>query len=110
MEAQLKECYNRVLDLYKKGYITHEIFEMMKKEGFEEMILTQALCRLKLVIYKKRKSKGVSIGAIGGAMLLIGFIGAVLMFKSGHDYEFFMYGFTSVGTILICWAGYEVLS
>jgi hypothetical protein len=109
MEPQLKECYDRALNYYDQGYISHEIYEMLKKEGVAEHLLAEAMCNLKLTIYKKRKSKGVAIGAIGGIMLLLGFVVSVIMFRSGYEYEIFMYGFTSIGTILLCWGGYEVL-
>ena len=109
MEPQLKDCYDRALNYFDQGYISHKIYEMLKKEGVDEHLLAEAMCNLKLAIYKRRKNKGVSIGAIGGVMLLLGFVVSVLMFRNGYNYEVFMYGFTSVGTILLCWGGYEVL-
>lgn len=82
---------------------------MLQREGMKEELLVEAMCRIKLLVYKKRKTKGVQLMVAGGVLLILGFVMTVLMFHQNVNFDFIMYGFTSVGTILMAYGTYEVL-
>lgn len=82
---------------------------MLTKEGIDEVLLTEALCKLKLISYKKRKGRGVTFMIAGSVILLTGFIMTVFLFHANHDFDLFMYGFTITGTLLMGYGAFEVL-
>lgn len=81
----------------------------MQKEGLRDELIVEALCKMKLIIYKKRKGRGVTLMIAGALILLTGFIMTVFLFHANHNFDIFMYGFTSVGTLLLGFGAYEVL-
>lgn len=101
--------YIRAFQLHKEGYPLTMIESIMKNEGLPESGITEALCRIKLLRYKRRKSRGVFTMVVGGLLLVIGFGATVLLFHSDRNFDLFMYGFTSVGIILMGIGAYEVL-
>ncbi len=109
MQEESKEMYVKVMRLYKEGYPPDKIQAILKKEGLPDELLTEALCRLKLLIYKKRKNRGVFLMIAGSLVLLIGFILTVFLFHANHDFDIFMYGFTITGTCLLGYGAYETL-
>jgi hypothetical protein len=109
MEHTPENYYNRALKLHQEGYPVKTIQMMLQKEGLKEEMLVEALCRIKLLVYKKRKNKGVSLMIGGGLLLLFGFVSTVFLFHANHSFDMIMYGFTIVGTILMGWGTYEIL-
>jgi uncharacterized membrane protein len=109
MLEESKEIYNRVFQLHKEGYSSDKIQTIHRKEGLQDTFLTEALCKLKLVIYKKRKGRGVTLMIAGGIILLTGFIMTVFLFHADHNFDIFMYGFTIIGTLILGYGAYEVL-
>lgn len=95
--------------MYRDGFVLKDIHAALHKEGIPEDIVAESLCRLKLSIYKKRKSKGVFIMAIGAVLLILGFVLTVFLFHADHEFDTVMYGCTMAGTALLCWGGYEIL-
>ena len=109
MSSTVDQCYHRALQLHKEGYPVKTIHHMLQKEGLSEDVLVEAMCRIKLMVYKKRKSRGVQLMVAGGALLLLGFVMTVVMFHQNVSFDMIMYGFTSVGTILLGYGAYEML-
>jgi hypothetical protein len=103
-------CYERAQHLQREGYPLKSIQERLLKEGLPEAELTEALCRLKLEIYKRRKGRGVAFMVAGGFLLLIGFFLTVYMFHNDHKFDAIMYGFTITGTALMLYGAYEILN
>lgn len=106
----LEACYERAKHLQREGYSLRSIQERLLKEGLPEAELTEALCRLKLQVYKQRKGSGVAFMVAGGFLLLIGFFITVYMFHNDHKFDAIMYGFTITGTGLMLYGAYEILS
>ncbi len=109
MENGNEEVFNKAMKYYKEGYPVKTIHSILHKEGIEEMALTEALCRIKLISYKKRKGRGVTLMIAGGIILLTGFIMTVFLFHANHNFDIFMYGFTIIGTLILGYGAYEVL-
>ena len=82
---------------------------MLQKEGMKEELLVEAMCRIKLLVYKKRKTRGVQMMVAGGVLLILGFVMTVVMFHQNVSFDLIMYGFTSIGTILLGYGAYEML-
>lgn len=108
MEPNATLYWNKIIKLHREGYPVSQIQQILKKEGADEVILTEALCKLKLMIYKKKKSTAVIIMVVGAVILLLGFVLTVLLFKNDHSFDLFLYGFTTVGILLLGYGIYEV--
>lgn len=109
MEHTTDQYYARALQLHKEGYSVKTIQQILMKEGLKEDMLAEALCRIKLLVYKKRKSRGVNMMVAGGILLLIGFGMTVMMFHQSANFDLVMYSFTILGTLLMGYGAYEVL-
>lgn len=109
MEDPNEAVFQKAMKLYKEGYPLKSIESILQKEGCDEILLTEALCKIKLISYKKRKGRGVTYMITGGLILLIGFIMTVFLFHANHDFDIFMYGFTIIGTLILGFGAYEVL-
>lgn len=100
---------DRAFQLHSEGYTLPMIESILRNEGLPDTAIMEALCRIKLLRYRKRKSRGVFMMVIGGVLLITGFIATVLLFHADRNFDLFMYGFTSVGIILMGLGAYEVL-
>ncbi len=109
MDHSVDQYYTRALQLHKEGYPVKTIHQLLQKEGLKEELLVEAMCRIKLLVYKKRKTRGVQLMVAGGVLLIAGFVMTVLMFHQNVNFDMIMYGFTSVGTILLGYGAYEML-
>lgn len=103
-------CYQKAKGLHHEGYPLKVIHDRLKRDGLPENELTEAMCRLKLEIYKRRKGRGVTFMVAGGFLLLIGFFLTVYMFHNEHKFDAIMYGFTITGTGLMLYGAYEILN
>jgi hypothetical protein len=74
MEPNATLYWNKVLKLHREGYPVPTIQNILKNEGLDEVLLSESLCKLKLIIYKKRKSRAVIIMVSGAFIVLFGFI------------------------------------
>lgn len=108
MEKDAAAYWSRVVKLHREGYPINTIRQLLKNEGADEVLVTEALCKLKLILYKKKKNKAVVIMIVGAVILLMGFVMTVLLFHSNHSFDLFLYGFTSIGILLLGYGVYEV--
>ncbi|MBL7922567.1 MAG: hypothetical protein JNL88_00055 [Bacteroidia bacterium] len=109
METESDVYFSRVMKLYREGYPLKSIQAILHKEGLKEELLAEALCKLKLLVYKKRKGRGVAFMVSGGVLLLGGFVMTVFLFHANHSFDVIMYGCTISGTLLMGYGAYEVL-
>ena len=109
MEPNATLYWNKVLKLHREGYPIATIQNILKNEGLDEVLLTESLCKLKLIIYKKRKSRAVIIMVSGAFIMLFGFIMTVILFHSDHNFDLSLYGFTVIGLIVLSYGVYEML-
>jgi|GEM_PF-2846329 len=110
MERNASLYWNKVLQLHREGYAPQRIQSILLNEGLDELILTEAICKLKLQIYKERKSRAVKMVVIGSCILLAGFLATVFLFHNNHDFDVIMYGVTILGMIVMGYGAYEVLN
>ncbi|MBP6512587.1 MAG: hypothetical protein KA347_07955 [Bacteroidia bacterium] len=101
--------WNKVLKLHREGYPVETIQNILKNEGLDEVLLTESLCKLKLILYKKRKSRAVIIMITGAFIMLFGFIITVVLFHYNHNFDLFLYGFTVIGLLVLSYGVYEML-
>lgn len=109
MEPNATLYWNKVLKLYREGYPIATIQNILKNEGLDEVLLTEFLCKLKLIIYKKRKSRAVIIMVAGAFIMLFGFIITVVLFHYNHNFDLYLYGFTVIGLLVLSYGVYEML-
>ncbi|AXE19927.1 hypothetical protein DR864_20330 [Runella rosea] len=58
--------------------------------------------------YAKRRQRGLIVGAIGGAILGLGFLIQYILYMQGHSFNAVMYSLTSIGIIMVLYAGVEI--
>lgn len=109
MEPNGTLYWNKVIKLHRDGYPLETIKSILKKEGLDDVLLTETLCKLKLLIYKKRKGRAGIIMVAGGIIMLFGFIITVVLFHSNHNFNLFLYGFTVIGLLVLSYGVYEML-
>ncbi|AEI48722.1 hypothetical protein [Runella slithyformis] len=58
--------------------------------------------------YAKRRQRGLIVGAIGGAVLGLGFLIQYILYMQGTSFNGVMYAFTGVGILMVLYAGVEI--
>ena len=101
--------WNKVLKLHREGYPVATIQNILKNEGLDEVIIAESLCKLKLILYKKRKNRAVIIMVSGAFIMLFGFIITVVLFHYNHNFDLLLYGFTVIGLLVLSYGVYEML-
>ncbi len=110
MEKNTSLYWNKVLKLHREGYNPQRIQSILLKEGIDEIVIAETLCKLKLKIYKERKDRAVIMVVVGACILLAGFLATVFLFHNNHDFDVIMYGVTTIGMLVMGYGAYEVLS
>jgi hypothetical protein len=108
-EAKNDAVFERAVDILKGGQSVKAVETILVKEGFAQDLITDAICRLKLYVYKRRKNWGVAFMIAGGTLLLIGFGLTVFLFHMDQNFDMVMYGFTLAGIGLMGYGTFEIL-
>jgi hypothetical protein len=108
-ETTNDSVYERAVEILKGGQSVKAVETILVKEGFAQPMITDAICRLKLLVYKRRKNRGVAFMIAGGVLLLTGFGLTVFLFHMDQNFDAVMYGFTLAGIGLMGYGTYEIL-
>ncbi len=82
-----------------------ELIEISKNEA----LVSEVMKEVKKEYYAARSKKGLQKLVIGSVLLLTSFLVTYINFHAGNSITFVMYGFTSVGSVLIIWGLYEII-
>ncbi|WP_428655388.1 hypothetical protein [Runella sp.] len=58
--------------------------------------------------YAKRRRRGLIVGAVGIALLGLGFLIQYVLYMQGTSFNTVMYTLTSIGIMLVLYAGVEI--
>ncbi len=75
--------------------------EIIIKKGADALMASEIINQLKKVNHARRRSSGGQILAFGLVLLLIGFILTCVCFHFNTSIHLVMYGFTSIGLIVL---------
>lgn len=95
--------------MISKGDETEKVLNFLLNSGIDSHTASEMIIRERSSYLKKRRHRGFILGAIGSALLLIGFLLTVIFFHSGVNFHFVMYGLTSIGAILLMAGLVEVI-
>jgi hypothetical protein len=86
------------------AYIRESVFEKCNDRELAKEIVDQ----VRLVYYAKKRKSGLSKLGIGCILLILGFVLTVINYHSNESFSLVMYGFTSLGLLLLFWGLYDI--
>ena len=89
------------INLFNQGYTTEEISTRLRSKGASDNLLQQALSVIKAIRITKRRNKGFIWCAIGSFLLVAGCMLTFIQHNNGESIRIALYGFTSVGVLII---------
>lgn len=102
-------------DLYHKARLwlqQHQSFtsihDNLIKEGADELSAAEIVSQVKLIHYAEKRRKGCMIILVGGILLLVGFLLTISNFYANTSITYVMYGFTTVGLLVMFYGLYEI--
>lgn len=93
------ELLHLVSSLHKEGYNMDQITLQLKEKGAPENFFQEAMNHLKELRLLRKRNTGFACCGIGVALLVIGCMLTVLLYNSGGDIKWAMYGLTTLGVI-----------
>lgn len=76
-----------------------QITVQLKEKGVPENLLQEAIHHLKQLRLNRKRNTGFACCGIGVALLVIGCMITIMLYSSGGDIKWAMYGLTSLGVI-----------
>jgi hypothetical protein len=100
-DEKYSELYQKAKLWYDQHKTFSEISERLLTEGSDESTAVEIVKQLKLIHYAVKRKRGTMIILTGSILLFIGFVMTVSNFYANESFTYVMYGFTSVGLLLI---------
>ena len=100
--------YERARELLEQQLSFELIHEKLLKEGAEPLTTSEIVSQLKKLYYARKRKRGSQIILFGSLFLLIGFICTCAFFHSGMPIHWVLYGFTTLGLIIIFIGLYDI--
>jgi hypothetical protein len=86
-----------------------EIENQLKLKTDNEETITEIIKRLKKLRHAIKTKSGLIKLGIGALFLVVGFLITCINFHSNQSFTLVMYGFTSIGLVLMLWGLYEII-
>lgn len=100
-DEKYSEFYLRAKHLFELNKNFVYIKEQLLVFGADESTSDEIISQLKKIHYANKRKRGSLIVLTGAILLLIGFVMTVSNFYANTSFAFVMYGFTSVGLLVI---------
>lgn len=108
-EEQYKDLHHKARLWLLQRQTFDAIRENLIKDGADELAAAEIVREVRLVYYAQKRQKGGMIILIGSILLLVGFLLTISNFYANTSFTYVMYGFTSVGLLIIFYGLYEVI-
>ncbi len=109
-----KEELNKLYQLAKtlQGvYKTDETLQAyLAQQSYDATIVSEVVLKLKKERLELKNKHGIMKLALGGSLLGLSVVITCINFHANEPFEFVMYGFTSVGSVLLFWGLYDVFN
>ncbi|MDI9341784.1 MAG: hypothetical protein QM534_14535 [Sediminibacterium sp.] len=106
---QTERLHRLILDKADRGAGFTSIEKELIESGEDALLVAVALQKAKKEIYEANRKSGLKKLGAGVLLLGIGFIITCIKFHSNESLSLIMYGFTSVGLVLVFWGLYEII-
>jgi hypothetical protein len=106
-EDKYNELYRKAKLWYEQQKSFTEIHHRLIQEGNDELTADEIVKQMKLIHYATKRKRGGLIILTGSVLLLIGFVLTVSNFYANTSFTYVMYGFTSVGLLVIFFGLYD---
>lgn len=112
MDATLEQLYPtqiekaKLLLVQRRGF--DEIAEMLTNEGLSSHQVKEIVSKLKADYYGEKRKVGTKTILLGSVFLFIGFVATCACFHSDLPINWVMYGFTSLGLLIMFKGLYDI--
>jgi len=86
-----------------------DIENQLKQKTEDEANIADIIKRLKKLRHAVKTKNGLTKLGIGALFLVVGFLITCINFHNNQSFTFVMYGFTSIGLVLMLWGLYEII-
>jgi len=97
---QSEELAQVANSLFSQGLKEEEIIRQLREKGTADTILQEVIEKVKKRRSHKKRNSGFLWCGIGIFLLVTGFLLTIMLYHSGNQIRFVMYGLTSIG--LVC--------
>lgn len=113
MEQSNQELYNELYLLAKTLLIHDTEHDKLEKHLLQKtddlVLITVAIKEAKNDHYAILRKEGFRLVAIGAVLVFLGFLITFLNFNSNRSFTLAMYGFTSIGAIVVFFGLYKII-
>ena len=106
-DEKYSEFYLRAKQLFEANKNFTYIRKQLLIYGAEEPTTDEIITQLKKIHYANKRKRGSLIVLTGAILLLIGFIMTISNFYANASIAYVMYGFTTVGLLVIFMGVYD---
>jgi hypothetical protein len=85
--------------LQKQGLNSDEITTQLRDKGAPENLLSEIITKIKELHLSQKRNKGFVLCGIGVFLLIVGCLLTFVLFTSGDNIRYVMYGLTSIGVV-----------
>lgn len=100
-DEKYSEFYQRAKHMHEVNKSFIQIREKLVELGADELTTDEIVGQLKKIHYANKRKRGSLIVLTGSILLLVGFIMTISNFYANASFAYVMYGFTSVGLLVI---------
>jgi len=97
--VQHSEFLHLANSLQQRGLSYDEITLQLKEKGAPENLLQETIQQLKNLRLIKKRNTGFACCGIGVALLIVGCMLTILLYSSGGNIKWAMYGLTTIGVV-----------
>ena len=100
-DEKYSEYYQKAKHWHEQHQSFINIEERLIKDGADNLEAQEIVKQIKLLHYAVKRKRGSFVILTGSLLLFIGFVMTISNFYANSSFAFVMYGFTSVGLLVI---------
>lgn len=97
--VQLTEWWHLASSLQKRGFNSEEISSQLRDKGAPENLLSDIITKVKDLHFTRKRNTGFVCCGIGVFLLIAGCMLTFVLYSSGDNIRYAMYGMTTVGVV-----------
>lgn len=88
-------------DLLRQGMSDQDIEFLLQEHYRDDFLVKNLMNEVKRLRNSQKTASGLTFIMIGAAFLLFGFLFSITLGASSHFFTLFLYGFTSIGILIV---------
>lgn len=113
MKPTDQELYNDLFLLAKTLLVRGTEMDKLEKHLLQKtddlVLVTVVIKEAKNEHYANMRKEGFRLIAVGAVLVFLGFLITFLNFNSNRSFTLAMYGFTSIGAVVVFWGLYKII-